>query len=96
MPGHNSSEVYRNVLERAKDLLTTLHVRVLEAEAMLQHRQVLLGQDIHQWDDCNRERGGCSEPAEASLIQVIFLIHQSTKINFFKNWMLGCAEVCQI
>ena len=38
MPGHNSSEVYRNVLERAKDLLTTLHVRVLEAEAMLQQR----------------------------------------------------------
>ena len=38
MPGHNSAEVYRNVLERAKDLLTTLHVRVLEAEAMLQQR----------------------------------------------------------
>ena len=38
MPGHNSSEVYRNVLERAKDLLTTLHVRVLEAEALLQQR----------------------------------------------------------
>ena len=35
MPGHNSAEVYRSVLERAKDLLTTLHVRVLEAEAML-------------------------------------------------------------
>ena len=35
MPGHNSSEVYRNVLERAKDLLTTLHVRVLEPQKFL-------------------------------------------------------------
>ena len=32
MPGHNSSELYKNVLERAKDLLTTLHARVIEAE----------------------------------------------------------------
>lgn len=38
MPGSNSSEVFRNVLERAKDLLTTLHSKVLEAEAMLQKR----------------------------------------------------------
>lgn len=30
--------VYRNVLERAKDLLTTLHSRVLEAEKILQER----------------------------------------------------------
>jgi hypothetical protein len=38
MPGSNSSEVYRNVIERAKDLLTTLHVKVMEAETMLQKR----------------------------------------------------------
>jgi len=38
MPGSNISEVYRNVLERAKDLLTTLHTKVIEAEAMLQRR----------------------------------------------------------
>ena len=38
MPGHNSSEIYRNVLERAKDLLTTLHVKVIEAEGLLHKR----------------------------------------------------------
>jgi len=38
MPGGNSCEVYRNVLERAKDLLTTLHTKVIEAESMLQRR----------------------------------------------------------
>lgn len=38
MPGSHSSEVYRNVLDRAKDLLTTLHSKVMEAEAMLQKR----------------------------------------------------------
>lgn len=38
MPGHNSSELYKNVLERAKDLLTTLHQRVIEAEQVLQER----------------------------------------------------------
>ena len=38
MPGHNSSELYKNVLERAKDLLTTLHQRVLEAEQLLNER----------------------------------------------------------
>jgi len=35
MPGGNSCEVYRNVLERAKDLITTLHTKVIEAESML-------------------------------------------------------------
>ena len=38
MPGGNSCEVYRNVLERAKDLITTLHTKVIEAESMLQKR----------------------------------------------------------
>lgn len=38
MPGHNSSELYKNVLERAKDLLTTLHARVIEAEHLLNQR----------------------------------------------------------
>ena len=38
MPGHNSSELYKNVLERAKDLLTTLHARVIEAEQLLNQR----------------------------------------------------------
>ena len=38
MPGHNSSELYKNVLERAKDLLTTLHARVIEAEQLLNER----------------------------------------------------------
>lgn len=38
MPGSNSSEVFRNVLDRAKDLLTTLHSKVMEAEVMLQKR----------------------------------------------------------
>ena len=38
MPGHNSSELYKNVLERAKDLLTTLHARVIEAEKLLNER----------------------------------------------------------
>lgn len=38
MPGHNSSELYKNVIERAKDLLTTLHQRVLEAEQLLNER----------------------------------------------------------
>jgi hypothetical protein len=28
----SSTEVYKNVLERAKDLLTTLHMKVLQAE----------------------------------------------------------------
>ena len=38
MPGHNSSELYKNVLDRAKDLLTTLHARVIEAEQLLNER----------------------------------------------------------
>ena len=38
MPGHNVALIYRNVLERAKDLLTTLHARVLEAEKILHER----------------------------------------------------------
>lgn len=38
MPGSNSSEVFRNVLERAKDLLNTLHKKVIEAETMLAKR----------------------------------------------------------
>lgn len=38
MAGSNLTETYRNVLERAKDLLTTLHSKVIEAEAMLQRR----------------------------------------------------------
>jgi hypothetical protein len=38
MPGSNMSEVYRNILDRAKELLTTLHNKVIEAEAMLQKR----------------------------------------------------------
>jgi len=38
MPGSNSSEIFRSVLERAKDLLTTLHSKVIEAESMLQKR----------------------------------------------------------
>ena len=41
MPGHNSSELYKNVLERAKDLLTTLHARVIEAEQLLNERMAL-------------------------------------------------------
>jgi len=33
MSGTSScTEVYKNVLERAKDLLTTLHMKVLQAE----------------------------------------------------------------
>ena len=38
MPGHNQSELFRNVIDRAKDLLTTLHSRVVEAEQRLQER----------------------------------------------------------
>ena len=38
MPGHNQSELFRNVLDRAKDLLTTLHARVVEAEKLIQER----------------------------------------------------------
>jgi len=35
MPGHCTTEVYKMVLDRAKDLLTTLHLKVMEAEHML-------------------------------------------------------------
>ena len=38
MPGYNSTEIYKYVLERAKDLLTTIHLKVLEAENLLQQR----------------------------------------------------------
>lgn len=38
MPGYNSSQIYKHVLERAKDLLTTIHMKVLEAENMLEQR----------------------------------------------------------
>ena len=32
MPGQFGTDTYRMVLERAKDLLTSLHLKVLEAE----------------------------------------------------------------
>lgn len=48
MPGHNSSELYKNVLERAKDLLTTLHARVIEAEQLLNERLKIQEGDSHQ------------------------------------------------
>mgnify|MGYP006893271000 FL=1 len=32
MPGTNTQDIYKNVLERGKDLLQILHQRVLEAE----------------------------------------------------------------
>ena len=32
MPGRHSQEIYKNVLERGKDLLQILHQKVLEAE----------------------------------------------------------------
>lgn len=32
MPGQNGTDTYKMVLDRAKDLLTTLHMKVLEAE----------------------------------------------------------------
>jgi len=38
MPGHFSNEVYKMVLDRGKDLLTTLHLKVLEAEKMIEER----------------------------------------------------------
>ena len=38
MPGHFSNQVYKMVLDRAKDLLTTLHLKVLEAEKLIEER----------------------------------------------------------
>lgn len=35
MPGTNTQEIYKNVIERGKDLLQILHQRVLEAEQQL-------------------------------------------------------------
>lgn len=35
MPGYFSPEIYKMVLERAKDLLTSLHLKVMEAEKLL-------------------------------------------------------------
>lgn len=32
MPGQNRTDTYKKVIERAKDLLTTLHLKVIEAE----------------------------------------------------------------
>lgn len=32
MPGQYGTDTYRMVIERAKDLLTTLHMKVLDAE----------------------------------------------------------------
>ena len=34
MPGQFGTDTYKMVLDRAKDLLTTLHMKVLEAEKM--------------------------------------------------------------
>lgn len=41
LPGTNTQEIYKNVLERGKDLLSILHQRVLEAENQLssEHQQ---------------------------------------------------------
>ena len=36
----NATEVYKSVLERAKELLTSLHQKVLQAEMMLNKRIV--------------------------------------------------------
>lgn len=35
MPGSHSKEIFRNVLERSKDLLTTLQQKLLETEQQL-------------------------------------------------------------
>lgn len=35
MPGQHSQDIYRNVLERGKDLLSILHMKVLEAEQQI-------------------------------------------------------------
>jgi hypothetical protein len=32
MPGQYGTDTYKRVIERAKDLLTTLHLKVIEAE----------------------------------------------------------------
>lgn len=32
MPGQHTQDIYKNVLERGKDLLSILHQKVLEAE----------------------------------------------------------------
>ena len=39
MPGTQTQEIYKNVLERGKDLLAILHSRVIEAEQMLVNDQ---------------------------------------------------------
>jgi hypothetical protein len=34
MPGQLGTETYKLIIDRAKDLLTTLHVKVMEAERL--------------------------------------------------------------
>ena len=36
MPGELGSEIYKFVIDRAKDLLTSLHLKVIEAEKLEQ------------------------------------------------------------
>ena len=35
MPGQHTKDIYRNVLERGKDLLSILHQKLLEAERQI-------------------------------------------------------------
>lgn len=41
MPGQFGTETFKMVLERAKELLTSLHMKVLEAEKHAQHEEKL-------------------------------------------------------
>ena len=41
MPGQHSQDIYRNVLERGKDLLSILHQKVLEAEQQMGQEQII-------------------------------------------------------
>lgn len=48
MPGQHSQDIYRNVLERGKDLLSILHQKVLEAEQQMGHEQLIQKSKISQ------------------------------------------------
>jgi hypothetical protein len=41
MPGQMGTETFKQVLERAKDLLTSLHMKVIEAEKAAQAEEII-------------------------------------------------------